>query len=199
MALTSGSWSLTGAEGVGLMAGGVTLSAAQADVPTRYTVVATAPELRPGAAWRARLRIPEDWPLTFDAFRADMTMEFDRTWDRRAIEERRPQPTRIVIRHAEAVWGELRIKAAAELDVDQAGYPTGTLSLQARNWREMLALAEASGVLAGGLRQQAERALSTLASLTGNPNAIDVQLNFAGGLVAVGFIPLGPAPRLFLR
>ncbi len=198
MALTSRPWTISDADGETLRADGLNVSAQQI-AAAQYDLSVLAPGLRPGAALRDRLRVPEDWPLTFEAFALDMDVTFDRPWDRRAIEERRPQPRQIVIRTASAEWGELQIKAAADLDVDEDGIPTGTLSLQARNWREMLALAETAGVLSAGLRAQAERGLATLAGLTGNPNAIDVQLNFAGGLVAVGFIPIGPAPRFILR
>jgi hypothetical protein len=85
------------------------------------------------------------------------------------------------------------------LDVDADGNPTGTLSLQARNWREMLAVAEASGSLPQQIRPQVERALGLLASASGNPDAIDVTLTLANGTVSLGFLPLAPAPQLILR
>lgn len=198
MALTSGPWAVSDTDGETLRADGLNVTAQQI-AEAQFDLSVLAPSLRPGAAVRDRLRVPEDWPLTFDAFALDMEVTFDRPWDRRAIEERRPQPRQIVIRTASAEWGELQIRAAANLDVDEDGIPTGTLSLQARNWRDMLTLAETAGVLSEGLRAQAERGFATLAGLTGNPDAIDVQLNFAGGLVAVGFIPIGPAPQLILR
>ncbi|MEM6374112.1 MAG: DUF2125 domain-containing protein [Pseudomonadota bacterium] len=126
-------------------------------------------------------------------------MTFDRPWDRRALEDRRPQPTRIDVEAAEARWGDLRLRFAAALDVDDRGVPTGTVNLRADNWPVMLDLAQAAGFLDARARPQVEGVLARLAGLGGSPDALDVQLNFAAGLVAVGFIPVGPAPRLRLR
>jgi hypothetical protein len=63
----------------------------------------------------------------------------------------------------------------------------------------MLSLAEAAGALPGGIASQIERGLSALAGLSGNPNAIDVELTFKDGRMSFGILPLGPAPRLILR
>ena len=198
LSLTSGTWIVSDAEGEILRADGLTLSALQSG-ETAYDITVDAPGLLPGDARRARLRIPEDWPLTFDQLALDMSVSFDRAWDIRALEDRRPQPRAISIRSARAAWGEVQIQAVGDLAVDEAGIPSGTLSLQARNWQQMLAVAEATGVLPGGIARQVERGLSALAGLSGNPNAIDVELTYRGGTVFAGFLPLGPAPRLVLR
>ena len=63
----------------------------------------------------------------------------------------------------------------------------------------MLDLAERSGALSNSLRQQVESGLSTLARFSGDPSALDVQLNLRGGLMLIGFSPIGPAPKIILR
>ena len=200
MALTSGPWSIDDPNGSLLAAGDITL-AAQQDAQTRslYVLELNAEGLRPGDIPRAILRVPNDWPLTFDRFSLEAAIEFDRPWDQSAIEDLRPQPRRIALHLAEASWGNLRIRAAGTLDVDDEGVPTGALSLQAQNWRDMLTLAETGGVLSSSIRPQVESALAALAGLGGNPEALDLQINFRGGYMAVGFVPLGPAPRLVIR
>jgi hypothetical protein len=137
--------------------------------------------------------------VTFDRFTVEADVRFDRPWDRTALEDSRPQPRRIDLRLAEATWGELRLKVAATLDVDAHGVPTGELTLQARNWREILTLAEAAGALSPDFRPQLEKVLATLANLAGNPDSFDVTLTFADGRMSMGFLPLGPAPYIYLR
>lgn len=155
--------------------------------------------LRPGTVPRAALSIPQDWPVAFDQFTLTSTVTFDRPWDITALEVSRPQPRRIAVQQAEALWGELQLRFAAALDVDAAGAASGTVSLQARNWRAMLNLAEKSGALPAAIRPQIEQALSTFASLSGNSETLDLTLTLRDGFISLGFIPLGEAPRLVLR
>ena len=115
------------------------------------------------------------------------------------MEERRPQPTRIDLRLAEAAWGPLQISLSGGMDVDTAGVPEGQVTVRAENWREMLRMAQSAGALPEPVVQTAERALGFLAGLGGNPEALDVQLNLTGGRIAIGPVPLGPAPRLILH
>ena len=63
----------------------------------------------------------------------------------------------------------------------------------------MLTLAQSAGLLPSELRPQLESILSALAGTSGNPEAFDVTLTLANGRVSMGFLPLGPAPRIYLR
>jgi hypothetical protein len=200
MALTSAAWSLGVGETPLVGAGDLTLAMVQDETnPLQYGFDVQAGQLEIGATLRSALRVPQDWPVRFDTFALRAKVQFDAPWDRFAIERERPQPRRISLDLAQARWGDLNLRLAGDLDVDAAGVPTGKISVQAQNWRDMLDLAQTTGLLPRALRQQAEDSLNALASLTGNPNSIDVQLNFVGGMIAVGFIPLGPAPRLIIR
>ena len=198
--LASGPWSLSAPVGDVLSAADLHVAFQQdtAD-PPRYTISMRAAGLQPGPVPRAALRVPQSWPLTFDQFALNMQVVFDRVWDRRAVEVARPQPRRVQVDLAEAVWGDLRLRAAADLAVDAEGVADGTVSLQARNWQEMLTLAEAAGILPSAVRPQAESVLSALAQASGDPRSIDVDLTLRNGLMLLGFVPLGPAPRLVLR
>jgi hypothetical protein len=167
--------------------------------PQSYSFIAQATDLRPGSIPRDALRLPDDWPLTFETFTLDGEVRFDKPWDISAIETSRPQPRAIELKLAEAKWSDLRLFFAATLDIDEHGIPTGTINIQAENWETMLDLAERSGVLPSALREQAASGLGTLARFSGDPAALDVQMNLKGGFMFVGFIPIGPAPKLVLR
>lgn len=134
------------------------------------------------------------------ALRLDATVTFDRPWDRRAIEERRPQPVRIRLEEARGTWGELDLRLAGAVDVDERGRADGEITVQATNWREMLEIAKATGAVPEGLMPLLERGLETVAGLSGDRRTIDVPLELSDGQLRLGgFIPLGPAPVLRLR
>ncbi|GFE52189.1 hypothetical protein So717_39420 [Roseobacter cerasinus] len=198
--LAAEAWSLAAPQGVVLQAEDLHASFVQSETEAlRYTLTASARALQPGPVPRAALRVPDSWPVSFDSFALDMQLRFDRPWDRTAVEVARPQPRHIKLDLAEAIWGTLELRAAADLQIDAEGVPAGSLSLQARNWQDMLALAERAGVVHPTLTAQAQNVLQALARATGDPRAIDVTLTLRDGLVWLGFVPLGPAPRLILR
>lgn len=196
----AGQWSLlSGARSV-LGANDLTLTMDQSAASSNtYTFVAQATDLSPGEIPRTALRLPTDWPVTFDTFTMNGDVTFDKPWDITALEKARPQPRVINLTLAEAAWSDLRLFFAAELTIDETGTPTGTINIQAENWQVMLDLAERSGALPSALREQAESGLSTLARFSGDPSALDVQVNLRGGFMFVGFVPIGPAPKIILR
>jgi hypothetical protein len=196
----SGEWSLMSNGKSLLAAHGLTLLMDQSVTsPQTYSFAFEAAGLRPGEIPRNRLRLPEDWPVAFDTFTMKGDVTFDKPWDITALETARPQPRKIALTFAEATWSDLRLFFAADLEVDTDGNPNGTVNIQAENWQVMLDLAERSGALPSSLRQQAEQGLSALARFSGDPTALDVQMNLRGGMMFVGFIPVGPAPKIMLR
>ncbi len=140
-----------------------------------------------------------DLPRSFSSFRADLTAEFDRPWDRTAIEEARPQPVALDLTLAEIVWGDLELNAAGSVTIDSTGYPTGTVTIRAVNWRDILDVARHSGQIPVGVIDTVEQALGFIAQLAGNANELDIPLSFSGGATKLGPLPIGPAPRIFLR
>jgi len=199
MALTAGPWSI--ADRAETLAGGDTLSLVmeQTADPEAYAISAKIDGFTPGDDLRDLMRSAATLPQAFETLELDMTATFDKAWDRSALEQSRPQPVRIDLRLAEMKWGALRLFAAGELDVDPQGIPTGEIAIKAENWRDMIAMANAAGALPDQAVDPVTRALNFMAGLSGNPNALDLQLNFRDGFVALGPLPLGPAPRLILR
>lgn len=138
-------------------------------------------------------------PDHLQTLKIEATGLYDAPWDRYAIESRRPQLTQLNLKLAQATWGDLDLRLAGELDIDATGYPTGTLSVKAKNWREMLDIAMASGVLPAQYGPTLESGLKAIAGLSGNSSTIDAPISFKNGRIWLGFIPLGPAPQLVLR
>lgn len=155
--------------------------------------------LRPADALRRALDPTGRLPEAIQTLRLDATAEFDRPWDRRAIEEARPQPVALSIDEMKAQWGQLSLHAAGNLTVDADGIPEGTITLRATNWRDILGLVADAGLVPNGVLPLIESALRMLAGLSGSDETLEAPLTFASGRVALGPIPLGAAPVLRLR
>ncbi|MEH6644588.1 DUF2125 domain-containing protein [Sulfitobacter sp.] len=169
-----------------------------ADVQT-YDIDLNAAGFAPGVLIRDALRLPQSWPERFDSLVADMTVSFDRPWDRSALEDSRPQPTAFKVDRIEAVWADLNISLNADLQIAAGGIASGTMRLKAKNWQQMLDLASASGALSTQIRPQIESGLTLLSGLSGNRESLDVEITIDQGRMRMGFIPLGTAPRLIIR
>lgn len=169
------------------------------DAAPSYRLGLKAGDLAPPLPWRSLVDPRGTLPERLDAVSADLTVRFDKPWDRGAIEEARPQPRRIRIRLAEARWGRLQLQAAGALEVNAAGTPEGEITLKARNWREILQIAEQSGALNPGFADTLEDGLSLISRMAGHPKTLDIPLTFRSGRIKLGPVPLGAAPVLRLR
>jgi len=172
---------------------------AVADRPGAQHLRLSASGMRPPAGLVATLDPAGLLPPLFQRVSFEAVAVFDAPWDRRAIEERRPQVRRVEIARLDAQWGDLALQAAGSFDVDAEGQPSGGLTLRATNWREMIAIARSSGQLPAPLADRLEDALGLLAGLSGRPEMLDVPLRFALGQTWLGPVPLGPAPNFRLR
>ncbi|MEX0309783.1 MAG: DUF2125 domain-containing protein [Tateyamaria sp.] len=195
---TAGQWQVSDAEGITATATDLTLTLVQTE-GARYALTTRANGFAPGEATRRGLRLPDGFPDAFDSLQMRADITFDRPWDRRALDDRRPQPRVIDLHLAEAIWGDLQFNVSAALTVDASGVPAGTVAIQAENWRTMLDLAQNVGALPAQLRSQAEAILQALANASGNADTLDVELTLRDGAVRLGFIPLAPVPRFVLR
>ena len=166
---------------------------------TAYRLGLSANEIAPTLPWLRRVDPQGNLPKTLQSMTADLTVSFDKPWDRAAIEVARPQPRKIDIKLAQANWGQLELQFAGAVEVDEAGQPNGQITVKARNWREILELAIASGAVPANLGGSIEDALGLIAGLSGNPKTLDIPLDFRNGRVLLGPVPIGPAPVLKIR
>jgi hypothetical protein len=199
MEVTSDSWQINTRMGLVMSAASLELTMVQSEQPETYQFDINADGFTPGKRLRQLIGSASSLPANFEALKLDMAVQFDRVWDRKALEQRRPQPVAIDLKLAELHWGALRLMATGQLIVDNAGIPSGTITVKAENWREMLAMAQSAGAIPPQAVKPTERALKLLAGLSGNRNALDVQFDLADGFITLGPFPIGPAPRLILR
>ncbi len=171
----------------------------QTTTPETYDINVLGAGFAPGSIIRQSLHLPTAWPEAFETLAADMTVTFDRPWDRSALDNKRPQPRAIMVEKIAAQWADLSITIEADLQIDPNGIASGTAKFQARNWHRMLDLAGASGALQPQARLQAENFLGLLSGLSGNTETLNVEIAIDKGRMRMGFIPLGNAPRFILN
>lgn len=152
--------------------------------------------LRPPALMRARIDPLGAMPETLDGLHLDADLGFDAPWDRHALEDAAPRLTEIGLRDASFSWGTLALVASGDVEVGADGVPSGRIDVRVEDWRRLLDLLRATGVLGDGLAPLTERAMEVLAGLSPEPDVIEAPLSFQNGFVSLGPIPLGPAPRL---
>jgi hypothetical protein len=200
LGLSGGAWSLDKGPDSIVAADTIDLTMIQqaANTPV-YALNVNADNLAPGTSSRSFVGLSDDWPTTFDAFTADLTVTFDSIWDRRALERRRPQPRVIDLKRAHVTWGDIEVLATGDLTVNEDGLIGGELVVKAENWPALLDMVESAGYLPPNMRPQAEQMLKGLAQMTGKTTGLDLTLSFQEGRMSMGFIPLGRAPRIILR
>jgi len=150
----------------------------------------------PSKSLKAKLDPASILPASFETVSIRTTATFDAPWDRLAVEDVKPNLTRLDITGFDAKWGEVHLQATGSVMVDAEGYPKGSISLRAKNWRSMIRLAVASGALDAGTARSLETGLGLVAMLSGNKNTLDVPLIFSKHIMSIGPIPIGAAPRL---
>ena len=172
--------------------------AAERTEEATYRIGLTAADLSPPARALQSLVGDQALPETMQQAHLDATVTFDRPWDRTAIEDSRPQPTRIDLADLKMIWGVMEFQAKGQIDLDAQGRATGKMALQAVHWKEMLKIAVASGAVPESAAEAAQKLLGMAANAKGNPNSLDVELTLKEGTVYLGFLPLGPAPLIRL-
>lgn len=135
-------------------------------------------------------------PAEIDHLTADLAVAFDHPWNRRALEQDRPQIREIEIRNIGAVWGALELRIAGDLSLDETGRVSGDVLVKSTNWRDMLELARRSGLVPEALFGPIESGLTLLSGLAGRRETLDIPLSFRDGRTMLGPIPIGPAPVL---
>jgi hypothetical protein len=178
------------------LASGSLVATADPEAPERVALVLTAAELEPPAAIARALSRADLVPRAIERLALEADVTFDGPWRLALLDGPRPQPQRIALDGSGLRWGDLTLRIAGTLTVDDAGRPEGELLLKATNWRELLAAAVAAGVIPERLAGGIEAGLELASRLAGSPQTLDIPLTFAGGRARIGPVPLGDAPVL---
>lgn len=124
----------------------------------------------------------------------DVELVFDRALDRISIETGEPRLTAIDLADLSIRWDDIALRADGKLSIDAEGMPEGAIALHAEEWRKVLKIAIAAGLVAPDAVGSLEGGLELL---SGGTNTLYTKLQFTNGLVWLGPIPLGSAKSLF--
>lgn len=169
------------------------------DAPFSHVIRADLADVAPGGPILRILDPANLLPETLARMTIDATATFDAPWDINALQDRRPQPREMDLRNVEILWGDIEVRIAGDVTVDDEGVPEGDIAVQVVNWQALLDLLQSNGVLPQRINTLALRAVESLAAASGRPDTLDASLTLAGGFIRFGVIPIGPAPRIVIR
>jgi hypothetical protein len=182
-----------------LAAGQVSMRAKPgATEPATYDVYIDLGELAPDAGFIARLSGKDRLPDTIASIRIGAVVTYDKPWDRTAIDDARPQPRKVLLEALAARWGDLDLSATGTLDIGPDGAPNGTLEVSVTNWRDMIEIARALGVLEKRQVGTVTSGMELYAALSGNFDRLDAPVSFRDGQTFIGPVPVGPSPIIHL-
>lgn len=133
-------------------------------------------------------------PASPGQVRIDADATFDRALDRAAADAP-PKLSALALSALELDWGDLSLRGDGRIDISAAGAPEGVINLRLRNWQGLPPLLVATGTVPPEMEKQLGDMLQQLAALSGDPEELALPLTFKAGWMALGPLPLGPAPR----
>lgn len=142
----------------------------------------------------ALLALLPNLPAAIEVIRLDALASLSAPIDRHSGETR-PSLTVLSIKEGLMTWGPLIIFAKGDLTA-VGGYADGRIEIRVEGWRNLATLAVVLGLVQPEVAPTVERMMETMAASSGDPQVLDLPLNFSGGRMSLGPLPLGPAPRM---
>lgn len=107
-----------------------------------------------------------------------------------------PEPMLIAVQidSATLAWGNMRLTLSGGASADDRGFATGQFRVVVENGAQMVALARDMGWIDAQMQDTATRMLRFMG---GGQSRLELPLSLEDGLLRLGAIPLGPAPRFF--
>ena len=126
----------------------------------------------------------------------DSAVTFDQPLDRHAFDGvgALPLATNFTLRNFTLHWGQVTVRAQGGFDIDAQGIPDGRITFRSEQWREMIEMMVAAGVIDPSIEPTVMNIASAMALGGG---ALELPLVFKGGAMSIGPLPIGPAPRFW--
>lgn len=160
-----------------------------------HEVFFEATSITPDQAFRMGLKPVSDLPELIDRARVDGRLAFSAPIDRFAAQTQ-PRIQRIDLREAALQWGGLSLSAKGSIAAGPQGLAEGRIDLRVAPWRDLVPVLVAAGLVTPEVAPTVERAMELLAQQGADPDVLEVPLVLGQGRMALGPIPLGPAPRM---
>ena len=163
-----------------------------------YDLAVVTNNFRPSTALLKEIDRGGVMPPAFQLFEINAVAQFTDKLSRDSFNNNSADLSNVELQGMNLEWGDLALRAAGNFSVDRAGYPQGRITVRAENWERILDMAIAAGALDRTFGETLRSGLSLLARFSGNPDTLDVPINFADRETRLGPITLGPAPQFRL-
>ncbi len=132
---------------------------------------------------------------TIDRVVVDGNATLNRALDRFAVDASGVGPAleRLVLTRFDMTWGDITLNASGALDVGEDGMPDGRITLRTAQWQVIIDLLVAMGTIDAGIAPTLGNMAS---SMVDDGGMLELPITFRDGFMSMGFLPLGPAPRL---
>ncbi|MBC2834888.1 DUF2125 domain-containing protein [Paragemmobacter straminiformis] len=152
--------------------------------------------LTPPAEFRMALANRSALPEQVEKVRLDMVATFTAPIDRFAAVAR-PRLSALRVKEGLLRWGDMVISANGEVSPAADGTAEGRIELRVQNWRELVPVLVAAGLVTAEVSPTVTRAMELLSEQGANPDVLDIPLVMQSGRMTLGPLPLGPAPQMF--
>lgn len=151
--------------------------------------------LNPDAAFRMALAPLSDLPEQIERIRLDAVAALTAPLDRHAARTQ-PRLAALTVKEGLLVWGDMTVSGKGDIAPGPDGRAEGRIDIRVENWRQLVPVLVAAGLVTPEVGQTVSRAMELMAQQDGTPDILDVPLSFQQGRMSLGPIPLGPAPLL---
>ena len=166
-----------------------------ASVAHGHEVNLTVTGLVPDAGLMAAIAGTSDLPGVVDTAMLDVVAGFSAPIDRLAGASR-PQVVALTVKDATVRWGDLVVAAKGALVADAGGLAEGRVDIHIENWRKILPVAVAMGLIKAEVAPTVEKMMGLMAQQSGDGTSLDLPLVMKAGRMSLGPIPIGAAPRM---
>lgn len=111
----------------------------------------------------------------------------------RRLQGRMPMLDRITLDEMQLDWGPVTVNLAGTVTIDAAGLPSGQFTAQTGQWQIVLDVLTQAGVVDTRMAGTITRLAGFMAGADG---VLSVPVVFRDGVMLIGPVPVGPAPRL---
>lgn len=160
------------------------------DEANTYQLFATATDLIVPEHWQTLAQIS----LPISEVRANAILKTDIPIDRHIAENGIPRVETIIIREFTFDWAEISLTADGEFDISTQGILNGAITFRTKNWRAIFTLLKVTGIIHLQDFSKWESGLRLASALEGG-NSLTAEFTIRDGIINLGPIPLGSAPR----
>lgn len=166
------------------------------DDPKAHEIGLEVTTLTPPADFRMALAGQSNLPEIIERLHLDAVATLTAPLDRFALQSE-PRLSGLRLKEGLLRWGDMVISASGDLTAGEDGLAEGRIDLRVENWRQLVPVLVASGIVTAEVSPTVTRAMELLSQQGADPKVLNIPLILQSGRMSLGPLPLGPAPRMF--